>query len=216
MWASGSVVRHVVDDYHRSMSPPPTQPQDVTLLMAAAANGDKTAADRLLPLVYEQLRQAAQLGLAGERAGHTLSATALVHEAYLKLAGPREVAWASRGHFYAAAAEAIRRILIDYARARGRVKRGPAAVPLECASVPLSVADLVSNEHSDQIVRLDEAVRRLEAEDPDVAQIVRLRFYAGLSGEETASALGKSPATVDRDWAWARAWLFRQLRSTGS
>lgn len=194
------------------MSPRSTQTDDATLLMIAAASGDKTAGDRLLPLVYEQLRKAAQLGLAGERAGHTLSATALVHEAYLKLVGPHEVAWASRGHFYAAAAEAMRRILIDYARARGRLKRGPAPVPLERASILHSVADLASDEHSDQIVRLDEAVRRLEAEDPDVAQVVRLRFYAGLSGEETASALGKSPATVDRDWSWARAWLFRQLR----
>jgi len=184
--------------------------------MAAAASGDRSAANRLLPLVYEQLRQAAQLGLAGERAGHTLSATALVHEAYLKLAGPREVAWANRGHFYAAAAEAMRRILIDYARAKGRHKRGPTPVSLEDASALLSVTDLASDTHSDQIVRLDEAVRRLEAEDPDVAQVVRLRFYAGLSGEETASALGKSPATVDRDWAWARAWLFRQLRQAGA
>ena len=184
--------------------------------MVAAAGGDKTAADRLLPLVYEQLRQAAQLGLAGERVGHTLSATALVHEAYLKLVGPREVAWASRGHFYAAAAEAMRRILIDYAWARGRHKRGPTPMPLEGASVFLSVADLVSDAHSDQIVTLDEAVRRLEIEDPDVAQVVRLRFYAGLSGEETASALGKSPSTVDRDWSWARAWLFRQPRLAGS
>lgn len=194
----------------------PPQPDDATLLMVAAASGDRTAADRLLPLVYEQLRKAAQLGLAGERAGHTLSATALVHEAYLKLVGPREVAWANRGHFYAAAAEAMRRVLIDYARARGRLKRGATPVPLEGASGLLSVADLVSGEHSDQIVMLDDAVRRLEAEDPDVAQIVRLRFYAGLSGDETASALGKSPATVDRDWAWARAWLFRQMRPAGS
>lgn len=214
--ARSFAVPREVGDYHGSMSSTPPPPEDATLLMVAAAGGDKSAADRLLPLVYEQLRKAAQLGMAGERAGHTLSATALVHEAYLKLVGPREVAWASRGHFYAAAAEAMRRILIDYARARGRLKRGPTPVPLERASVLLSVADLVSNEHSDQIVRLDEAVRRLEAEDPEVAQVVRLRFYAGLSGEETASALGKSPATVDRDWAWARAWLFRQLRSAGS
>lgn len=160
--------------------------------MVAAAGGDKSAADRLLPLVYEQLRKAAQLGMAGERAGHTLSATALVHEAYLKLVGPREVAWASRAHFYAAAAEAMRRILTDYARARGRQKRGPTPEPPENASLLLSVAALVSDAHVDQIVRLEEAVRRLEAEDPDVAQVVRLRFYAGLSGEETASALGKS------------------------
>lgn len=197
------------------MSPAAPQPEDATLLMIAAANGDKSAADRLLPLVYGQLRQAAQLGMAGERPGHTLSATALVHEAYLKLAGPRQVPWANRGHFYAAAAEAMRRILIDYARTRSRHNREPSPVSLEDFSALLSVADLASDTHSDQIVRLDEAVRRLEAEDPDVAQVVRLRFYAGLTGEETASALGKSPATVDRDWAWARAWLFRQLRPVG-
>jgi len=214
--ARGSALPCVVFDYHGAMSSAPPPPEDATLLMIAAAGGDKSAADRLLPLVYEQLRKAAQLGLAGERVGHTLSATALVHEVYLKLVGPREVAWASRGHFYAAAAEAMRRILIDYARARGRQKRGPTPVPLESAAVLLSVADLVSDAHVDQIVRLEEAVRRLESEDPDVAQVVRLRFYAGLSGEETASALGKSPATVDRDWAWARAWLFRQLRPSGT
>src|SRR5947208_2964415 len=100
------------------MAPTPPQPEDATLLMAAAAGGDKAAADRLLPFVYDQLRKAAQVGLSGERADHTLSATALVHEAYLKLVGPREVAWAGRGHFYAAAAEAMRRILLDHAKAR--------------------------------------------------------------------------------------------------
>jgi RNA polymerase sigma factor (TIGR02999 family) len=184
--------------------------------MNAAAGGDKAAADRLLPLVYDQLRRAAQLDLAGERANFTLSATVMVHEAYLKLIGPREVPWAGRGHFYAAAAEAMRRILIDYARAKGRLKRGPTPLSLQGAPDLLSVIDLTSEEHLDQIVRLDEAVRRLEIEDADVAQVVRLRFYAGLSGEETAAALGKSPATVDRDWAWARAWLFRQLRPAGS
>jgi RNA polymerase sigma factor (TIGR02999 family) len=196
---------------------PPTNPSsdDPTVLMAAAVGGDKAAADRLLPLVYDQLRRAAELSLAHERSGHTLSATALVHEAYVKLVGPREVAWAGRAHFYAAAAEAMRRILIDYARARGRQKRGPGPMAVEGFSALLSVADLASDAHSGEIVRLDEAVRRLEAEDPDVAQVVRLRFYAGLTGEETASALGRSPATVDRDWSWARAWLFRQLRPTG-
>jgi RNA polymerase sigma factor (TIGR02999 family) len=197
------------------MSPSTPSSEDATVLMISAAGGDRAAADRLLPLVYDQLHKAAQQRLAGERPGHTISATVLVHEAYLKLVGPREVAWASRGHFYAAAAEAMRRILIDYARARGRLKRGPTPVQLQSDSALLSVADLVSDEHSDQIVRLDEALRRLEAEDPEVAQVVRLRFYAGLSGEETAAALGTSPATVDRDWAWARAWLFRQLRPRG-
>jgi RNA polymerase sigma-70 factor (ECF subfamily) len=198
------------------VTPTAPEPADATLLMSQAANGDRVAADRLLPLVYDQLRKAAQAAMDGGRSNHTLSATALVHEAYLRLAGPRVVPWSGRAHFYAAAAEAMRRILIDHARARGRLKRGPTPISLQDASTLLSVADLASESHADQIVRLDEAVRRLEAEDADVAQVVRLRFYAGLSGEETASALGTSPATVDRDWAWARAWLYRQLRSTGS
>lgn len=208
----GNGARH----YNGHMAPAPRLPDDVTKLMHAAADGDKSAAKRLLPLVYDQLRKAAQLALAGERVGHTLSATALVHEAYLKLAGPRDVPWSNRGHFYAAAAEAMRRILVDYARARGRLKRGPSPCSLRDAPVLLSVAELISDTHADNIVRLDEAVRRLEAEDPDVAQIVRLRFYAGLSAEEAAAALGKSPSTVDRDWAWARAWLYRELRPAGS
>jgi len=187
-------------------------PSDATLLMSKAAHGDRAAADGLLPLVYKQLRRAAQVEMAAERNDHTLSAMAFVHEAYLRLVCPREVAWSNRQHFYAAAAEAMRRILIDYARGQGRLKRGPTAASLQDATGLLSVVDLASEAHSDQIVRLDEAIRRLEVEEPDVAQIVRLRFYAGLSGEETASALGKSPATIDRDWSWARAWLYRQLR----
>jgi hypothetical protein len=141
--------------------------------MVAAANGDKQAAERLLPLVYEQLRKAAQISMQSERTGHTLTATALVHEAYLKLAGPREVPWAGRGHFYAAA---------------GLSQREP-----------------------EEIVRFDELVDRLEAESPDGAAVVRLRFFAGLSVEQTASALGLSTSTVDRRWAFARAWLFQRL-----
>lgn len=205
-------VRLRATDYHSIMAMNRSQPEDATQLLLAVADGDKAAADRLLPLVYDQLRKAAQIGLAGERPGHTISATALVHEAYLKLVGPREVAWANRRHFYVAAAEAMRRILIDYAKARGRHKRGPAPGRFEDSSKVMSVANLVSDTHSDHIVMLEDAVRRLEIEDPEVAQVVRLRFYAGLSGDETASALGKSTSTVDRDWAWARAWIFRQLR----
>ncbi len=187
---------------------------DATILMNAAAEGDKAAADRLLPMVYDQLRRAAEAQLAHEQSGHTLSATAMVHEAYLRLVGPRQVPWAGRAHFYAAAAEAMRRVLIDYARARNRLKRRPADAPTSDDLFGLrSTADLTADANVDRILMLDEAIRRLEAEDPDVAQIVRLRFYAGLSGDETAAALGKSPATVDRDWAWARAWLFRQLKA---
>lgn len=177
--------------------------------MNAAASGDKAAADRLLPLVYEQLRKAAQLEFAGERggvAGHSLSATALVHEAYLKLVGPRQIPWANRGHFYAAAAEAMRRILLDHARARGR-RGGLTRSFTEIGDVAaLAVAD------SNQIVAVDAALARLEAEDPEAAAIVRLRFYAGLSVEQAAEALGHSPRTAARLWTYARAVLYRDLR----
>lgn len=189
----------------KRVQPPAQEPADATRWLLAAANGDKDAADRLLPLVYDQLRKAAQRDLAGERANHTLSATALVHEAYLKLVGPRDVSWESRGHFYAAAAEAMRRILLDHARARER--RGGDPRPLnEMADVAaLSAAD------SEQIVAVDEAFQRLEGEDPEAAAVVRLRFYAGLGVDETAQALGLSPRTVARLWTYARAVLYRDL-----
>ncbi len=173
--------------------------------MLAASKGDKQAADRLLPLVYEQLRKVAQRDLASERASHTLSATALVHEAYLKLVGPRDVAWASRGHFYAAAAQAMRHILLDHARAHGR--RG--GEKLRLTEVP-DVAALAAT-GSDEILAVDEAIGRLEGEDPQAAALVRLRFYAGLGVEEAAQALGLSPRAAARLWTYARAALYRDL-----
>jgi RNA polymerase sigma factor (TIGR02999 family) len=186
------------------VQPLPQEHEDATRWLLAAASGDKQAADRLLPLVYEQLRKAAQRDLASERTGHTLSATALVHEAYLKLVGPREVPWASRGHFYSAAAEAMRRILLDHARARGR--RG-APRPLSALGdvAALSTAD------SATILAVDEAFGRLEREDPEAAAVVRLRFYAGLGVDEAARALGLSPRTAARLWTYARAVLYRDL-----
>ena len=192
------------------MSNDPSVPEtDATLLLNAAAGGDKDAADRLLPLVYDQLRRAAQLSLAGERPGHTLSATALVHEAYLKLVGPRQIAWGSRGHFYAAAAEAMRRMLIDHARSQAR-RGGPARRLDELTDVAsLSGAD------SEQILAVDAAVRRLEVDDPEAAAVVRLRFYAGLSVDQAAEALGISERTAARLWTYARAALYRGL-SEGS
>jgi RNA polymerase sigma factor (TIGR02999 family) len=184
---------------------PSPHPEDVTQWMIAAADGDQEAANRLLPLVYEQLRQAAQNDLASERRDHTLSATALVHEAYLKLVGPREVPWANRGHFYAAAAQAMRRILLDYARSRRR--RGGAHVPLD------AVRDLagLALAGSDQILAVDEALERLEGSDPEAAAIVRLRFYAGLSVDDAAAAMGLSPRSAARLWTYARASLYRDL-----
>jgi RNA polymerase sigma factor (TIGR02999 family) len=173
--------------------------------MNAAASGDALAADRLLPLLYDQLRKAAQRGLAGERSGHSLSATMLVHEAYLKLVGPREVPWAGRAHFYAAAAQAMRRILIDHARARPR--KGGASVDLAAIEDVAALA----NADSEQIVAVDAALVRLEAEDPEAAAVVRLRFYAGLSVDQTAMVLGLSPRTAARLWGYARAVLYRSL-----
>lgn len=181
--------------------------EDATILMNAAAKGDKAAADRLLPLVYDQLRRAAQDRLAGERIGHTLSATAIVHEAYLRLVGPREVPWAGRGHFYAAAAEAMRRILIDHAR--NRRSRGGGAVRLE----DIGDVGALAAADSEQIVAVDSALARLESEDPEAAAVVRLRFYAGLSVDQAAEALGISPRTAARLWSYARAVLFRTLTS---
>lgn len=173
--------------------------------MLAAAEGDPSAAERLLPLVYAQLRAAAAFGLARERPGGTLCATALVHEAYLKLVGPREVGWANRAHFYAAAAEAMRRILLDHARARGRRGGGP----LRLADVG-DVADLAAA-GSDEILAVDEALGRLESADPQAAALVRLRFYAGLPVEEAAQSLGLSPRSAARLWTYARAVLYRDL-----
>lgn len=178
---------------------------DVTLLMNAAAEGDGDAAAQLLPLVYDQLRRAAQQRMAGERNEHTLSATALVHEAYLKLVGPRRVPWAGRGHFYAAAAQAMRRILIDHARSRAA--RGGGDLRTE------DIGDIgtLASADSDQILAVDAAVTRLETDDPEAAAVVRLRFFAGLSVDQAAEALGISPRTAARLWGYARAVLYREL-----
>jgi len=171
-----------------------------------AALSDAERAERLLPLVYEQLRAAAQRALRAERTGHTLQATALVHEAFLKLVGPREVPWQNRAHFYAAAAEAMRRILVDHARARAAERRGgPDArrAAIDLAGLP----DPASEQQSAGFLILDEAIARFSAVDPEAAAVVRLRYFAGLSVDDTASALGVSAPTVKRAWTFARAWL---------
>lgn len=183
--------------------------EEFTALLLDPQLSDAARAERLLPLVYEQLRAVAQQRLAAERAGHTLQATALVHEAYLRLVGERQLAWQNRAHFFAAAAEAMRRVLLDHAKARGRVRRGAGSRPI---SLELAgVADLAT-EDSETIVAVDEAFRRLGGEDPRAAEVVRLRFYAGLSVDETAQVLGVSPRSVAREWTFARSWLARELR----
>jgi RNA polymerase sigma factor (TIGR02999 family) len=181
-------------------------PQELTRLLGEAARGDSAAAAGLLPLVYEQLRELARHRMAEERTDHTLQATALVHEAYLRLVGDCDVPWAGRGHFFAAAAEAMRRILIDHARAHQGPRRGG-----NCRRVPLNVVDLAAKEQFEEILALDDAVSRLEQVNASLAAVVRFRFYAGLSVQETAEALGVSTRTVEREWAGARAWLFREL-----
>ncbi len=160
----------------------------------------------LLSAVYDQLRAIAQQRMSQENAGHTLQATALVHEAFLRISADRIVPFQNRAHFFAAAAEAMRRIVIDHARAKGAAKRGGAA-----KRAPLSVLDLASESDPAQILMLDEALVRLERAEPDAASVVRLRFFAGLTGDETAETLGVSPSHVDRLWVYARAWLLREM-----
>jgi RNA polymerase sigma factor (TIGR02999 family) len=180
----------------------------VTHLLEAAAGGDHQAAAAVLPLVYDELRNLAAVRMAAEPAGHTLDATALVHEAYLRLVGPiDQQRWQNRGHFFAAAAESMRRILIESARRRGRRKRGGdrrrVALPLAAPAPELAPEDLLD---------LDEALTALAAEDPVKAELVKLRSFGGLSVEETAACLGISRATADRYWTYARAWLYERLR----
>jgi RNA polymerase sigma factor (TIGR02999 family) len=182
---------------------------DVTRLIDAAAAGDPVAAAELLPLVYDELRRLAAGHLARERPGQTLQATALVHEAYLRLVGPDPCqTWNGRGHFFGAAAEAMRRILVEAARRKSRAKRGGGRrrVPLEHA-----LAD--PNETADDLLALDDALAALAREDPAKADLVKLRYFAGLTLEEAAACQGISLATAKRHWAVARAWLYDALRA---
>jgi RNA polymerase sigma factor (TIGR02999 family) len=180
---------------------------DVTQLLDAAAAGDAKAAAELLPLVYDELRKLAAARMADEKPGQTLQATALVHEAYLRLVGPGDVArWDGRGHFFAAAAEAMRRILVESARRKAAVKRGGVAVREE-----LFYAEVVAPEPDDELLALDEALTLLGQTDAVAAELVKLRYFAGLTGAEAAAALGLSARTADRTWAYARAWLRKRI-----
>jgi len=182
------------------------EPSEITQLLLQLTLGRREALDRLMPVVYDELRSVAQAQLRGERPGHTLNTTALVHEANLKLINVREVQWRDRAHFFAMAARLMRRILIDYARARKRDKRGGDVVP-----VTLEESLAVSGDRADDLVALDDALARLEQISDRQCRVVEFRCFAGLSVEETAEVLETSPATVKRDWAFARAWLNREL-----
>jgi RNA polymerase sigma factor (TIGR02999 family) len=180
---------------------------DVTRILSAIEQGDPSAAGQLLPLVYDELRLLAAHRLSQEQPGQTLQATALVHEAYLRLVGAEPVRhWDSRRHFFAAVAEAMRRILIDRARDKRRLKRGGAWRRLRLEEIDLSVA-----EPPDDLLALDEALQKLAGEDPLCAELVKLRFFAGLKLEEAAAALGLARRTADRYWAFARSWLYDEL-----
>ena len=179
---------------------------EVTSILSAIQHGDGDAIERLLPLVYDELRRLAQMQMNRERSDHTLQATALVHEAYMRLVDAPEPEWPCRRYFFAAAAEAMRRILIDRARAKGSLKRGGGRLRLRLDQDPQAFDEL-----SGELLDLDEALTVLAAEDPQKAELVKLRFFAGLTIDETATALGISSATTDRYWRYARAWLYQQM-----
>jgi RNA polymerase sigma factor (TIGR02999 family) len=180
---------------------------EVTRVLSAIEQGDPQAAGQLLPLVYDELRKLAAQRLAQERPGQTLQATALVHEAYLRLIGEESGSgWSGRGHFFGAAAEAMRRILVESARRKGRVRHGGGQ-----RIVSLDQLDIAGDEASETILDLDEALGLLADEQPSVAELVKLRYFAGLTAQQAADALGISLRTANRDWAYAKAWLFQRL-----
>jgi len=182
-----------------------TAPTEVSQLLRAWSDGEKAAADRLMPLVYEELRQIARRQMRRQRAGHTLQTTALIHEAYLRLVGESDAPWQNRAHFFGVAAKAMRHILVDHARSRQAAKRGGAA-----QRVTLDEAALVSAEPA-ELVALDDALQSLAALDPRKSQVVEFKYFGGLTVKEIAEVLQVSPETVARDWRLARAWLLREL-----
>jgi RNA polymerase sigma factor (TIGR02999 family) len=191
------------------MATPSTQ--EITQLLVAWNNGDAAALEQLTPLVHAELHRLAKRYMAGERQGHILQTTALVNEAWLRLIDWQNVEWQNRAHFFGLAAQMMRRILVDFARAQHREKRGG-----EALQVSLSEAANVAEEQGADLVALDDALQALEKLDPRQARVVELRFFAGLSLEETAEALNVSVATVRRDWSLAEAWLFRELSKGGA
>ena len=181
-------------------------PKEVTQLLVAWRNGDQDARDELMPLVYQELHRLAHQYMSRERPGHTLQTSALVNEAFLRLADQTDVQWQNRAHFVGIAGQMMRRILVDYARNRGYAKRGGSAL-----QVSLDEELIVSEERSAEVVALDDALQSLARLDERKSRLVELRFFGGLSIEETAEVLGVSPGTVMRDWTLAKAWLRREM-----
>ena len=181
---------------------------EITLILEAVKNGDREAAEKLLPLTYQELRRIAGQMMVNERAGHTLQPTALIHEAYIRLVGPQgeQPDFDCRAHFFTAAAEAMRWILIDHARRKLTKKRGGDQV-----RAPLDEAEFESEVPPDELLAIDEALKKLEIENPQAAEVVKLRYFAGMTVPEAAKVLDVSPRTVDRTWQGAKAWLFREL-----
>ena len=191
-------------------NPMPSEPGEVTQLLQDFTRGDPVAGDKLIPLVYQELKRQAQRQLHRERIGHTLQPTALVHEAFLRLVGQRRANWKNRAHFFGVAAQLMRRILIDYARGRQRFKRGG-----DQQRVPLEETHLVSEEQSKEWIALDEALHRLTEMDERQSRIVELRVFGGLTTDETAEVLDISASTVLREWNVAKVWLHREIRLEG-
>jgi RNA polymerase sigma factor (TIGR02999 family) len=181
-------------------------PQNVTQLLLGWGKGDKEALDQLVPIVYEELRRQAARYLRRERVGHTLQTTALIHEAYLRLVDQKNVQWENRAQFFGIAAQLMRRILVDHARTKKRAKRGGSDI-----RVSLGEANALARVQDLDVVALNEALERLEQIDEQQSKIVELRFFSGLTVEETAEVLNISPATVKRDWSMAKAWLHREI-----
>jgi RNA polymerase sigma factor (TIGR02999 family) len=182
----------------------------ITQMLLDWSGGDRDALERMMPIVYGELHRLAHRYMNRERPGHTLQTSALVNEAYLRLVDQRSVKWNNRAHFFAIAAQMMRRILVDYARSHLYAKRGARAVHLS-----LTHADEVSNEATAEITALDEALTQLQSMDPQQARVVELRFFGGLTIKETAEAMGISVDMVKREWSTAKAWLYREMKSSG-
>ncbi len=181
---------------------------EITVVLQAIGRGSECAAEELLPLVYAELRRHASLRMAQESAGQTLQPTALVHEAWLRMFGDGERRWQNRAHFFGAAAQAMRRILIENARRKSRVKRGGGQVRVE-----IEQGDLVDTTPDDKVLLIDDALVRLQTEDPEKARVVELKFFGGLTNQQVAEAMACTERTIERHWAYAKAWLFQSIRT---